>query len=78
MSGVGEDWDTQHVTWVRGGLGQSRVGLGQSRGGLGHCDNSSFVVECRVETSTDFATRVPDIHYPTGARVLVTVNLVSD
>ena len=32
----------------------------------------------RVETSTDFATRVPDIHYPTGTRVLVTVNLVSD
>ena len=32
----------------------------------------------RLETSTDFATRVPDIHYPTGTRVLVTVNLVSD
>ena len=32
----------------------------------------------RVETSTVFATRVPDIHYPTGTRVLVTVNLVSD
>ena len=31
----------------------------------------------RVETSTDFATRVPNIHYPTGTRVLVTVNLVS-
>ena len=30
-SGVGEDWDTQHVTWVRGGLG--------------HCDNSFFVIE---------------------------------
>ena len=28
--------------------------------------------------STDFATRVPDIHYPTGTRVLVTVNPVSD
>ena len=32
----------------------------------------------RVETSTDFATRVLDIHYPTGTRVLVTVNLISD
>ena len=32
----------------------------------------------RVETSTDFAIRVPDTHYPTGTRVLVTVNLVSD
>ena len=38
MSDVGEDWDTQYVTWVWGGLGQSR-------GGLGHCDNSSFVIE---------------------------------
>ena len=37
-----------------------------------------FIVSIRVETSTDFATRVPDIHYPTGTRVLVTVNLVSD
>ena len=32
----------------------------------------------RVETSTEFATRVPDTHYPMGTRVLVTVNLVSD
>ena len=32
----------------------------------------------RVETSTDFATWVPDIHYPTGTQVLVPVNLVSD
>ena len=32
----------------------------------------------RVETSTEFATRVPDTHYPTGTRVLITVNLVSD
>ena len=32
----------------------------------------------RVETSTEFTTRVPDTHYPTGTRVLVTVNLVSD
>ena len=32
----------------------------------------------RVETSTEFASRVPDTHYPTGTRVLVTVNLVSD
>ena len=30
------------------------------------------------ETSTEFATRVPDTHYPTGTRVLLTVNLVSD
>ena len=36
------------------------------------------IVASRVEMSTDFATRVPDIHYPTGTRVLVTVNLVSD
>ena len=35
-------------------------------------------VNSRVEMSTDFATWVPDIHYPTGTRVLVTVNLVSD
>ena len=27
--------------------------------------------------STDFATRVSDIHYLTGTRVLVTVNLIS-
>ena len=32
----------------------------------------------RVETSTEFATRVPVTHYPTGTRVLVTVDLVSD
>ena len=32
----------------------------------------------RVETSTEFATRVPDTHYPKGTRVLITVNLVSD
>ena len=32
----------------------------------------------RVETSTEFATRVPDTHYPMGTWVLVTVNLVSD
>ena len=38
----------------------------------------SFNIVNRVEMSTDFATRVPDIHYPTGTRVLVTVNLVSD
>ena len=35
-------------------------------------------VPTRVETSTDFATGVPDIHYPTGTQVLVTVNFVSD
>ena len=35
-------------------------------------------VGSRVETSTEFPTRVPDTHYPTGTRVLVTVNLVSD
>ena len=28
-------------------------------------------VVIRVETGTDFATRVPDVHYPTGTRVLV-------
>ena len=38
MSAVGEDWDTQHVTWAQ-------AGLQQSSGGLGHCDNSSFVIE---------------------------------
>ena len=32
----------------------------------------------RVEMSTEFTTRVPDTRYPTGTRVLVTVNLVSD
>ena len=32
----------------------------------------------RVETGTDFATRVPDTHYPMSTQVLVTVNLVSD
>ena len=32
----------------------------------------------RVETSTDFATQVSDTNYPTGTRVFVTVNLVSD
>ena len=32
----------------------------------------------RVETSTDFAIRVPDTNYPMGPRVLITVNLVSD
>ena len=32
----------------------------------------------RVETSTEFTTWVPDTHYLTGTRVLVTVNLVSD
>ena len=36
------------------------------------------IMNIRVETSTEFATRVPDTHYPTGTRVLVTVNLVSD
>ena len=40
--------------------------------------SESDVCAIGVETSTDFATRVPDIHYPTGTRVLVTVNLVSD
>ena len=29
----------------------------------------------RVETGTEFATRVPDTHYPTRTRVLVTMNL---
>ena len=38
----------------------------------------ALVLVTRVETSTDFATRVPDTYYPTGTRVLVTVNLVSD
>ena len=37
-----------------------------------------YMFTSRVETSTDFATRVPNIHYPMGTRVLVTVNLVSD
>ena len=40
--------------------------------------NKILCLSVRVETSTDFATRVPDTHYPTGTRVLVTVNLVSD
>ena len=41
--------------------------------------NKTFLgVASRVETSTEFATRVPDTHYPTGTRVLVIVNLVSD
>ena len=31
MSGVGEDWDNQHVALARGGLG--------------HCDNTSFIIE---------------------------------
>ena len=31
----------------------------------------------RVEMSTEFPTRVPDTHYPTGTQVLVTVNLLS-
>ena len=30
------------------------------------------VIAIRVEMSTDFATRVPDTHYPTGTWVLVT------
>ena len=36
------------------------------------------MIATKVETSTDFATRVPDTHYPMGTRVLVTVNHVSD
>ena len=28
------------------------------------------MVAVRVETDTDFATRVPDTHYPTGTRAL--------
>ena len=32
----------------------------------------------RVETDTDFATQVPDTHYPMGTQVLIRVNLVSD
>ena len=39
---------------------------------------SLLCVGIRLETSTEFATRVPDTHYLTGTRVLVTVNLVSD
>ena len=35
-------------------------------------------IRTRVETSTDFATRVPDTRYPMGTRVLVTVNIVCD
>ena len=42
------------------------------------CQYSKLMLHPRVETSTDCATRVPDIHYPTGTWVLVTVNLVSD
>ena len=42
------------------------------------CSEHKSVLGSRVETSTEFATRVPDTHYPTGTRVLVTVNLVSD
>ena len=41
-----------------------------------NCEQSAM--HSRVETSTDFATRVPNTHYPTGTRVLVTVNLVFD
>ena len=55
-------------------LGLTSIDLSIQSYNSSHLNGGSF----RVETSTEFATRVPDTHYPTGTRVLVTVNLVSD